>query len=310
MAHPGLTIGELARRTAVPVKTLRFYSNEGLLPPARRTASNYRVYGEDAIVRLELIRTLREAGLGIDKIRAVLARELTLAAALRLQLHVVEAHLASLKQVASALRAALRSEPTEQDIMRLTAVTRLSDDERKAMIEGFYDKVADGLPIDAQWKQTMIDASAVRLPDEPTPEQLDAWIELSAIVQDAGFIEAMRTSAAETWTPSFDANAYKQVCDVMVAEARQASARGARPDEPIGKDIVDRCFVGMARAMGEQPDEAFRRSLRQRFEQQDPRAARYWELVAILRGTAPQADPWPVAEWQWFLAASRAHYPG
>ncbi|MBO0774332.1 MAG: MerR family DNA-binding transcriptional regulator, partial [Actinobacteria bacterium] len=37
-----LTIGELARLTGLPVKTIRFWSDEGLVPPADRTPAGYR----------------------------------------------------------------------------------------------------------------------------------------------------------------------------------------------------------------------------------------------------------------------------
>lgn len=59
-----LTIGQLARRTGLSVKTIRWYSDQGLVPPAGRTASGYRLYGVEALARLELVRTLRR--LGID----------------------------------------------------------------------------------------------------------------------------------------------------------------------------------------------------------------------------------------------------
>jgi DNA-binding transcriptional MerR regulator len=49
-----LRISELATRTGVPATTLRFYETAGLLP-AERTASGYRVYGEDAVQRLSFI---------------------------------------------------------------------------------------------------------------------------------------------------------------------------------------------------------------------------------------------------------------
>src|SRR5689334_5793804 len=137
MAGARLTIGEVSRRTGLPVKTLRFWSDEGLLPPTSRTASGYRVYGEEAVLRLDLLRTLREAGLGLDAIRKVLERDMSLADALRLHLTAVEAHAASLERVAAALRAALRqNEPDESDVRRLCAVTRLTNEERKAVIEG------------------------------------------------------------------------------------------------------------------------------------------------------------------------------
>src|SRR5690349_10768032 len=157
MKKQTLTIGELSRRTGVPVKTLRFWSDEGLLPPASRSASGYRLYAEEALVRLDLVRTLRDAGLGLDAIRKVLRRDLSLADALRLQLAAVEAHAASLQRVAAALRAALeRGDPDQSDVRRLCAVTRLTNEERKAVIEEFYGRVSDGIPVDNAWQKKMI----------------------------------------------------------------------------------------------------------------------------------------------------------
>jgi len=148
-SKPALTIGDLSRRTGLPVKTLRFWSDEGLLPPASRSKSGYRLYADESLVRLDLVRTLREAGLGLDSIKKVLRRDLSLADALRLRLGAVEAHVASLHRVAAALRAALRTdEPDEDDVRRLCAVTRLTNEERKAVIEDFYAKIGEGIPVD------------------------------------------------------------------------------------------------------------------------------------------------------------------
>ena len=55
MAKERLAIGELSRLTGVPVKTLRFYSDEGLLPPTERSSSGYRLYADEALVRLDRI---------------------------------------------------------------------------------------------------------------------------------------------------------------------------------------------------------------------------------------------------------------
>lgn len=64
------TIGELAKRTGLPVKTIRFYSDEGLLPRTDRTHSGYRLYDIKAMARLELVKTLRGLGLGLRRRRA------------------------------------------------------------------------------------------------------------------------------------------------------------------------------------------------------------------------------------------------
>lgn len=67
-----MRIGELASLTGTTTKTLRFYEDSGLLPPAQRTASGYRDYGQEAISRLDFIRRGRAAGLTLAEIREVL----------------------------------------------------------------------------------------------------------------------------------------------------------------------------------------------------------------------------------------------
>jgi hypothetical protein len=54
-----ISIGELARLTGLPVKTIRYYSDLGLAPEAGRGSSSYRRYDEAGLARIELVRTLR-----------------------------------------------------------------------------------------------------------------------------------------------------------------------------------------------------------------------------------------------------------
>lgn len=305
MAKGRLTIGELSRRSGIPVKTLRFYSDEGLLPPAARSDSGYRLYGEEALVRLDVIRTLREAGLGLDAIAKVLRRETSLADALRLRLAAVEAQVASLQRVAAAMRAALRSEPDEGDVRRLCAVTRLSNEERKAMIQGFYDRVSEGIPIDEGWKKEMVAWATPELPDDPSREQLDAWIELAELLADSGFIEGLRASAKEVWG-KFDMAAMRKASDEVTLAATSALARGVAPESDEAKAVIERYAAALATAKGAPLDDSVRQGIRMRFESHDPRAARYWELVAILKGTPREQSR--AAEWEWMKRAALHHF--
>ncbi|KAF1053721.1 MAG: HTH-type transcriptional regulator HmrR [Stenotrophomonas maltophilia] len=66
-----MRIGELARRTGISVRMLRYYEQEGLLRPARET-SGYRQYADDDVRLVERIRLLGEAGLTLASIRIVL----------------------------------------------------------------------------------------------------------------------------------------------------------------------------------------------------------------------------------------------
>ena len=64
-------IGELARRTAVSERSLRYYEEQGLLV-SERTAGGHRVYGEAAVARVIRIQELLAAGLGTALIAQVL----------------------------------------------------------------------------------------------------------------------------------------------------------------------------------------------------------------------------------------------
>ncbi|MGH3915940.1 MAG: MerR family transcriptional regulator [Pseudonocardiaceae bacterium] len=66
-----MRISQLAERSGVPATTLRFYETAGLLP-ADRTASGYRVYGEDAVQRLAFISAAKHLGLALEEIAELL----------------------------------------------------------------------------------------------------------------------------------------------------------------------------------------------------------------------------------------------
>ena len=67
-----MSIGELARSTAVTTRTLRHYDQLGLLRPTSRSASGHRCYSPDDVRRLHRIVALRSFGLSLDDVAAVL----------------------------------------------------------------------------------------------------------------------------------------------------------------------------------------------------------------------------------------------
>jgi MerR family transcriptional regulator, copper efflux regulator len=68
-----LTIGRLAERANVSTSMLRFYEREGLLRPAGRSRSGYRLYAPDAERTLLFIRRAQRLGLSLEDIKLVLA---------------------------------------------------------------------------------------------------------------------------------------------------------------------------------------------------------------------------------------------
>jgi DNA-binding transcriptional MerR regulator len=67
-----LTIGQLARHTGVPAKTVRFYHSIGLLAEPARDASGYRRYSATDAIALLKVRGLAEAGIPLAQIPALL----------------------------------------------------------------------------------------------------------------------------------------------------------------------------------------------------------------------------------------------
>jgi DNA-binding transcriptional MerR regulator len=64
--------GDLARATGNTVRTIRFYEEQGLLRPAVVSGGGHRRYTEEDLEKLRLIADLRELGLPLSEIRAVL----------------------------------------------------------------------------------------------------------------------------------------------------------------------------------------------------------------------------------------------
>ncbi|MCP9789895.1 heavy metal-responsive transcriptional regulator [Cyanobium sp. Maggiore-St4-Cus] len=69
----GMKIGALAGRSGLPVKTLRYYEDLGLLPAIGRSEGGYRLFAEESLQRLEFIRRLKTLGLSLEEIQDCLA---------------------------------------------------------------------------------------------------------------------------------------------------------------------------------------------------------------------------------------------
>ena len=66
-------IRELAQRTGVSPKTIRYYEAVGVLPPPRRAPNGYRLYDERDVERLRLVAGARRLDLSLEEIKEVMA---------------------------------------------------------------------------------------------------------------------------------------------------------------------------------------------------------------------------------------------
>lgn len=280
------SIGDLARRTGLTVKAIRFYADRGIVPPSERSPAGHRRYDADAVARLELVRTLRDLGLDLATIRRVVDRELDLpevaaahAEALAVQIQTLRLRHAVLTAVAKR-----GSTPEELDLMHKLA--NLSEHERRRLIAGFLDAIFDGIGETAGLRRTM----TPELPDDPEPEQVEAWAELAELTQDPDFRASMRRMAGQAGRglrPDLVATVRDQVGPLLAA--------GVDPASPQATAVVEDLTA-------KYPD------LRQRLEVvQDPRRDQYFELLAVINGwQAPQRLTPALA---WCTRALRARTP-
>lgn len=68
-----MKIGELSALSGLSIDTIRFYEKQGLIPPPRRTDTNYRMYDADSPRRLIFIRKARDLGFTLQEIGQLLA---------------------------------------------------------------------------------------------------------------------------------------------------------------------------------------------------------------------------------------------
>jgi DNA-binding transcriptional MerR regulator len=103
-----LRIGDVVRRTGLTERAIRHYETQGLLKAAR-TASGQRVYGEDMLRRLAIIRVLKRAGFSLSEIRKLIQSSMPVSAIIDAQLESLQQAAASVQQSISLLTS-LRSE--------------------------------------------------------------------------------------------------------------------------------------------------------------------------------------------------------
>ncbi|MGW4932544.1 helix-turn-helix domain-containing protein [Streptomyces sp. NPDC004166] len=290
------TIGELARATGLTVRTIRYWSDEGALPPVARSSGGYRLYDAASVARLELIRTLRELGLGLADVRRVLGGEATVAEVAAAHVAALDAQIRALKVTRAVLSTVARRGSSAEEMTLMNKLARLSAAERKRIMEGFVEELLHGLDtVDPAIRERMR-RSAADLPEDPTPEQVDAWVELAEMLQDPDFRATMRKATefnAADWGPDVPAGASLWFVKRLVELAGAARERGIAPETPAADPVLHDLLGDADRAaVLDRMETAF-----------DERVARYRELLCVVNG---QPAPQHREEFAWVVAALRA----
>ncbi|MFI6962915.1 MerR family transcriptional regulator [Streptomyces sp. NPDC050255] len=303
-SHDGLcSIGELAERAGVTVKAVRFYSDNGLLPEASRSAGGHRRYGPDALGRLRLLRSLRTLGLPVREVRRVLDEEGdgadgVLEDAVAGQLRALGSQLTALRWREAGMRLVLECPPGER-ADRLRLIGAVTTPPNTAPLARFW---RGWLPprMPARATAAFLEVAVPQPPDDPEPAQVLAFARLHALVtQPCPGAEQPQPEAHRAGGSRAPAVLYAglaQAYELAGAQLRRGAA--PRPGEELDS-FVD----AYASAYGSRDTPAFRRLLTGQLAA-DPRIDRYWELTAdVITAPGGQPEPTPGTAHDWLFAA-------
>ncbi|WP_134668120.1 MULTISPECIES: MerR family transcriptional regulator [unclassified Amycolatopsis] len=290
MTGDTLGIGDLARRTGVPVRTIRFYCDEGLLAPVR-SAGGHRRFDPADVNRLVLVRRLRGLGLSLKPIMDVLAGERSLSDAVSAERAALDRELTTLAWRRSALRAVEEAPPAARPArLELLSVATDGSAAHAALVRLWHPMATGAVPPDTA--DMFLAASAPRPPELPTPEQVVAYAELVLLAADRAFAARLRVSPLVTHLGALH-EGVGEACELAAPQVAAGS-------EPEAGPALDRFAAAHAAASGTGDTPEFRRTLRRRTAgDRHPQVRRYWRLAGQVTG---EAAPVGVAH-TWLLDA-------
>ncbi|GAA3009312.1 MerR family transcriptional regulator [Kitasatospora albolonga] len=271
------SIGELAERAGTTVKTVRFYSDRGLLPEAGRSSGGHRRYGPEALERLRLIRSLRALDLPVPEVGRVLEHGDGLTAgltdAIDGQLRVLGGQLTALRWREAALQL-LRETPVELRAERLRLVGALSTPPGTTALARFW-RAALPARLSRPLVAAVLDHAVPQPPSDPSPAQVLAFAELHAIAT-APCGEGGRSGTV--WT---DRVRRPDVLYDGLFEAYSLAVPELTADRAPGRGTVLERFVAAHAESRSEPDgPGFRRRLHGLLSAAtDPAVERYWALT-------------------------------
>jgi DNA-binding transcriptional MerR regulator len=288
-----MTIGELAEQAGVSTRTLRFWADEGLIP-CDRTAAGYRAFGPEALPVAGLIRVLREVDVDLATIRSILEGRRDLDAVVTAHVETIDARIAQLRFQRSVLRAvASVPKPTAKELQLMYDLANLTAEQRRQIITDLVDEAFAGLddpgPVAEKMRMATPD-----LPEDPSTEQVAAWVELAQLVQNPAFRARVREMAVAGASAAPPDEGGAALAAAVAEHAGAALAAGVDPTSAEAAEVVQRIAPSGDRG-----------ALADRLERfTDDRVERYWALLGVINGWP--AWPSQMPPYDWFIAALRA----
>jgi hypothetical protein len=191
----------------------------------------------------------------VEVVRAVLSRATTVAEVAAAHVALLDAQIRTLRLRRALLSTVARRGNTTEETLFMHKLARLSAQERQQIIDDFVDGVFVGIDPGAPGNGIArgMRRLPAELPDDPAPEQVDAWIELAELVADQGFrrrVRAMALAGAEAPPPEAPQAKTPPGPDyrAVVDQAGHALTNGIPPASPEGQAVLARLVAPHARA--------------------------------------------------------------
>lgn len=242
--------------------------------------------------------TLRGPGIGLEAVRAVLDEHQTPADVASIHARALEDEIAGPRLRRAVLAAVTRRKPDKEEMRTMHDLARLTAAERERLVDAFVTDTFGGRDTSAIGEHMRRATPA--LPDDPTSEQIDAWIEVAE--------SSLRTKASAgggaRWPRPANSRRRTRV-RTAVPSSRPPSASTPAPRWPRGNDPAsDEAEAVLARLVPGS-DALERAALAARLRVfTDECVERYWQLVGVINGWPPFPPATPA--FLWFIDALEA----
>ncbi|MCO1581199.1 MerR family transcriptional regulator [Crossiella sp. SN42] len=280
MTEDTVGIGELARLTGVPVRTIRFYCDEGVLEPVR-TTGGHRRFSPATADRLTLVRNLRTLGLGLPAITTVLNGQTSLAEAITAERATLDAELATLSWRQASLAALEQADPTAR-AARLALLAAAQDGcTAHAALTTFWRRIFVA-PARPETIEMFLHASAPAPPRNPTPAQVTAYAEMLTLLAGPALRHGLLRQAHRNHADIPDEDALHWSIGPACDQARDLILTHHHPGP---SPALDAFVTAHAQARHTTDTPTFRRTLAATTTiNRHPHLRRYWHLTTTITG--------------------------
>lgn len=234
------SIAEVARMSGVTSRTLRHYDEVGLLTPAFIGGNGHRYYEQTELVRLQQILLMRELGLGLREIAAVLRSQVDQVAALREHQRALLAERDRLDALARTVGRTLAELERDQETDTMTDISRPENLFTGFDFSRYEEEARTNWPAEAE--QSAQYAATLSAQDM---EQLEREA-TAAMVRMAEHLQAGTPADAAAVQAEVDAH-YRSVCRMWTPDAAAFRALGQTyVDDPQWRATYDRVADGLA----------------------------------------------------------------